>query len=298
VKCSGSPQALRIAGTIESLNGLLRPDVSMFQQQSLKPDETIRVSQSDADIKPQARASTSAGTAAPSGTVAIDLGIQIDRNNWIKTEEAQVELEGKLQIKKPAGAATDVTGVIHTVHGSVKVARKRFELVRGSINFVGGGNIDPDLDIVAQDRVQRYTVSANITGPASKPNLVLSSSPALEQADILAMVMYGRPVNQLNGSQQQNLQKQATEMAASQAGRAIADSLGLEDVGITTTEAGGIGVGRYASENIYISASQETVDPRKRQGTVSYYLTPEVNINTSTSTGYGNQIELQWHKDY
>ena len=87
-------------------------------------------------------------------------------------------------------------------------------------------------------------------------------------------------------------------MAASQAGRAIADSLGLEDLGVTTTETGGVGVGRYVTQNIYVSASQETVDPRKRRGSISYYLTPEININTSTSTGHGNQIELQWHKDY
>jgi hypothetical protein len=26
-------------------------------------------------------------------------------------------------------------------------------------------------------------------------------------------------------------------------------------------------------------------------------LPPEININTSTSVGYGNQIELLWHKD-
>jgi hypothetical protein len=27
-------------------------------------------------------------------------------------------------------------------------------------------------------------------------------------------------------------------------------------------------------------------------------LPPEININTSTSVGYGNQIELLWHKGF
>ncbi|HEY2486083.1 MAG TPA: hypothetical protein VGI36_13110, partial [Candidatus Binataceae bacterium] len=58
---------------------------------------------------------TPTGPAPPSGDVAIDLGIQIDRNNWIKTDEAQIELQGKLQVKKPTHASVDVTGVIHTV---------------------------------------------------------------------------------------------------------------------------------------------------------------------------------------
>ncbi|HEY2485959.1 MAG TPA: translocation/assembly module TamB domain-containing protein, partial [Candidatus Binataceae bacterium] len=298
VNCSGPTQSLSVSGAIESLSGLVRPDISLFQQQSLKPDETIQVAQSDVEQKPPTAASTPTGPAPPSGDVAIDLGIQIDRNNWIKTDEAQIELQGKLQVKKPTHASVDVTGVIHTVQGNVRVASKSFDLVRGDINFVGGAGIDPLLDIRAQKRVQNYTVSADITGPASKPNLALSSSPPMEQADILAMVMFGRPVSKLNGSQQQNLQNQAMQMAASQAGRAIADSLGLEDIGITTTETGGVGVGRYVGQNIYLSASQETVDPRKRRGAFSYHLTPEININTSTSVGYGNQIELQWHKDY
>src|SRR5262249_45283860 len=295
LNCSGSLNGLRVNGSIESLSGLIRPDLSLFQKQSLKPDETVQVSRPGAESKPATSGGTSPNVsgATPPGDVAIDLDIKIDRNNWIKTEEAQVELQGELQAKKPAGAPVDVVGTIHTVRGNVSVAGKRFDLIRGDINFVGGAQINPALDILAQDRVQNYMVSANITGLASKPDLRLSSVPSLEQADILSMVMFGRPVNQLSGSQQQNLQKQAMGMAASQAGRAIADSLGLEDVGVTTTETGGVGVGRYVTQNIYVSASQETVDPRKRRGTVSYYLTPEININTSTSTGQGNQIELQ-----
>jgi translocation and assembly module TamB len=300
VNCSGPLNGLRVKGTLESLSGVIRPDLSLLQKQSLKPDETIHVSRSDVESKPAASsgASPDTGGANRPDDVAIDLDIKIDRNNWIKTEEAQVELQGELQAKKPAGAPLDVVGTIHTVRGNMSVVGKRFDLVRGDINFVGGARLDPALDILAQNRVQNYLVSANITGPASKPDLRLSSVPSLEEADILSMVMFGRPVSQLNGSQQQNLQKQAAGMAASQAGRAIADSLGLEDMGVTTSETGGVGVGRYVTQNIYVSASQETVDPRKRRGSVSYYLTPEININTSTSTGQGNQIELQWHKDY
>ena len=300
LNCSGSLGALQIRGSIESLSGLIHPDISLFQKQSLKPDETIHVSRSEVESKQDlsGAASRSSSDANRSNDVAIDLGITIDRDNWIKTDEAQVELQGTLRARKPAGGPVDVVGTLHTVRGSVSMVGKRFDLARGDINFVGGAQIDPALDILAQDRVQNYLVSANITGSASKPTLSLSSAPSLEQSDILSMVMFGRPVNQLNGSQQQNLQKQAAGIAAAQAGRAIADSLGLEDMGVTTTETGGVGVGRYVTQNIYVSASQETTDPRKRRGSVSYYLTPQVNINTSTSTGYGNQIELQWHKDY
>jgi TamB, inner membrane protein subunit of TAM complex len=53
-------------------------------------------------------------------TLAIDLGITIDRDNWIKTDEAQVELQGRLKARKPAGGPVDMVGTLHTVRGSVE----------------------------------------------------------------------------------------------------------------------------------------------------------------------------------
>jgi hypothetical protein len=34
------------------------------------------------------------------------------------------------------------------------------------------------------------------------------------------------------------------------------------------------------------------------QAEIQYYLTPSMNLDTSASTNYGNEIKLQWHKEY
>jgi autotransporter translocation and assembly factor TamB len=109
----------------------------------------------------------------------------------------------------------------------------------------------------------------------------------------------GFGTNELRGGLQKDLQNQALSMAASHApaSQAIAGALGLNELRFTITSAG-VGFGRYLRKNVYVSASQSTSDMQNRQAEIHYYLTPSVYLNTSASTNYGNEIKLQWHKDY
>ena len=60
----------------------------------------------------------------------------------------------------------------------------------------------------------------------------------------------------------------------------------------------GVGFGRYLTQNVYVSASQSASNMQDRKAEIQYYLTPSMNLDTSASTNYGNEIKLQWHKEY
>jgi translocation and assembly module TamB len=211
-------------------------------------------------------------------------------------------LEGRLNIHKKRGREQpSISGTINTVRGTLVVASSQFDLTHGEITFTGGHDINPELLIVAQRQVQTYTVSATVGGTADKPTLTLGSIPDLPQADILSVMMFGKTTSQLSGGQQKDLQSQALSMAggyaASQIGQAVAQSLGLGELGVTTNSAG-VGLGRYLTKNIYVSATQSSSNMSDRRAEIQYYITPNVNVGTSASTNYGNEIKLQWHKDY
>lgn len=233
----------------------------------------------------------------------MNIDTTIQRRTWIRTEDSAVEIEGDVELVKAARGAPYLTGTIRTVRGSLTVADKIFKVTRGEIEFTGGSHINPTLDIAAQYTVPNYQVTALLTGTADKPVLSLSSVPSLPQSDILAVLMFGKPANQLNAGEQQGLQQQAATMAAgvatSQIGKAAAQALGLQDLGVTTS-AGGVGVGHYIGNNVYVSGSQATTSGQGQQGSVSLYLTPDLRLDTSASTNaqVGNQIELKWHKEY
>jgi len=300
----GTLAAIRIGGTIDVLHGVFRPDLSMTGS-APRPDQTIVVVKQWTAENPRQPPSPPANTQAANGpgldNLAIDLDVAIHRDTWIKTADFAVELEGDVNIRKKRGGDLVLTGTINTVHGTLVVAQHQFELTRGQIMFTGGHEIDPDLHIVAQCRVQSYLLSATIDGTANKPTLTLSSIPDLTQADILSVMMFGKTSNDLSGGQQKALQNQAVSMAggyaASKIGQAVAQSLGLGELGVTTNSSG-VGFGRYLTKDIYVSASQSASNMQDRKAQIQYYLTPSVSLDSSASTNYGNEIKLQWHKDY
>ena len=303
INAAGTMTAMHVEGRIELLEGVFRPDISVAGS-APRPDETVTVVHrwTDNPQKPPTPAQLPPATGPTFQNLAIDMDVVIDRDTWIKTADSAVELEGRLHIhKKHGGDQPTISGTINTVHGSLVVAGRNFDLTRGKIMFTGEQHINPELLIVAQRQVENYTVSVTVGGTAEKPTLTLSSIPDLPQADILSVMMFGKTTSQLSGGQQKDLQNQALTMAggyaASQIGQAVAQSLGLGDLGVTANSSG-VGLGRYVTKNVYVSASQSASNMSDRRAEIQYYITPSVNLGTSASTNYGNEIKLQWHKDY
>ncbi len=285
IDAGGSLTALNIRGRVEVLHGVFRPDLSVAGG-APRPDETVTVVHRWSETSPR-RPSPPVKNQATTGptfqNLAIDVDIVIDRNTWIKTADFAVEMEGDVHVQKRRGGELILSGAINTVRGTLVVAGREFDLARGHIMFTG------DL------------LSATVGGSANKPTLTLSSIPDLPQADILSVMMFGKPSNQLSGGQQKDLQSQALSMAgsyaASQVGQAVAQALGLGELGVTTSSSG-VGFGRYLTQNVYVSASQSASNMQDRKAEMQYYLTPSINLGTSASTNYGNEIKLQWHKEY
>ena len=305
VKCSGPTNALRVDARTEVLDGIFRPPLSLLQARSLEPDKTIKVSESwsvpaQGGSKPRDHSGPHANSIWQNSTLKLDTDIH--RNTWIDTSDAQVEIKGAIHVFKPPRAQPVITGRIESVRGSMAVAGKTFTIQQGQIMFTGGREIDPSLDIVAQYDTQGYQVLATINGTAKKPELALSSVPILSQSDILSVLLFGKPSNQLTDGQQKNLEQQALSMAggyaASQLGKAVAQALGLETLGINVAPGGGLGLGTYLMQNVYVSASQEAGGTYGHRASLGYYITPHLELETSASTTQGNQITLEWSKDY
>jgi len=307
IGCSGPMKALQIKGRTEVLYGVLRPQLELLEAESLKPDRTITVARSwkpPAPTPHQQKRNTAASSTLKFNNLAINLDLIIHRNTWIKTADSAAELEGKIHVYKPAHGKPILSGMINTVRGNLTVAGKPFTLSRGQIIFTGGQEIDPSLDLAAQYATSNYDITATITGTIKKPVLALSSTPDLTQADILAVLMFGKPVNQLTAGQQNGLQQEALSMAggyvAAQVGNSIAQALGLEALGVNVSQSG-VGFGNYLTKDIYVSASQETNPSAPgRKASLTYYLPFNLELDTSASTNstVGNQIELNWKKEY
>jgi translocation and assembly module TamB len=194
----------------------------------LKRDETIVVVKNgDTDVR------ASRQTQQPGATTdntffknaSVDLMLRAPGHVWIRHPNLVSEISGNIRAMKRPQRDVDLTGRIDIVRGWLNFQGRRFQLTRGAIQFSGGGKINPALDIVAQYRLPEYQVDAIIGGNTDKPSLTLTSQPRLEQADILALLLFGRPLNALNRNEQSSLQQSALNITSGYVAARIANSV-------------------------------------------------------------------------
>jgi translocation and assembly module TamB len=237
--------------------------------------------------------------------LTVALTVQIDRNTWIRHDQAEVELEGRLSIEKAPHGPIGVVGAINTVRGWIIYQQRRFDLQSGAISFTSRQSINPTLNIDARYTLRDYIVDVLVTGTARNPKLQLRSQPDLPQADILSLIIFGKTTAGLGQGQQQSLQQQALQMAGGYAagaiGQAVSQSLGLQALGLQMSGVGatgsGIGFGRYFGANTYVSASEDVSGQTGRQVSIQYFLWRWLSITTSTSTR-GSGVSATLHQQY
>ncbi len=145
-----------------------------------------------------------------------------------------------------------------------------------------------------------------VGGTASKPTLQLKSQPELAQADILSLLLFGKTTGALGQNQQAGLQQRATKMAtgavAHQIGQAVANSMGLQSMGIELNDVSStgpaVGAGHYLGQNTYVSASQPVGGTTGQKVSIQYFLMRWLSITTSTASDGSHEIDLNLVKQY
>ncbi|MCW5891677.1 MAG: translocation/assembly module TamB [bacterium] len=294
LRLAGSVPAPVIEGDIDVADAVIRPSVLPTSAPSLEADPTIEVvGLPPAAVEP-----------APPGPDLLDaltlgLRVRIERDAWIRRDDADIELAGDLQVTKTPQAPTLLRGRIRLVRGSYAFQGRRFTLERGVVIFDGENPPDPALQVEATHRAGDYRVVVALGGTATHPTLTLTSEPPLDQADILAVLLFGRPAHDLRREQSVDLQRQAVALAAGYVApelrRSVMDAFGLDTLDLGATE---VSAGRYLTQDIFLSISADFgAQPTQIVG-VEYQLLPRVSVKVSTSSRGSSAIDLLWGRRY
>ncbi len=289
-KIDGTVAAPRITGKFEVPRGELRPDLSFLDRGNtpVKRDPTITVVSTTASgksaVKPESNGQADSELWR---NASIDIQIRIPNNLWVRHRNGNAELSGNLRVTKASGGNPTVTGLIETIRGWVGFQGRRFTLTRGRLEFGGGEKIDPSLDIVAEYRAGNYLISAVVKGTAEKPTLTLASDPQLDQADILSVLLFNKPLASLEKSEQASLQQNAISItsgfAAAQIGQAVSQALGLQELGVDITN---------------VSVSQDVSGKYGQEVSAEYRITSDWRFSVSASTTGPDGVDLIWQKRY
>ncbi|MBI5472238.1 MAG: translocation/assembly module TamB domain-containing protein [Ignavibacteriae bacterium] len=216
------------------------------------------------------------------------LQLTIPKNTWLRGPDMQIELAGDMEVRK-RGEDFELFGDIRTVRGWYEVLGKRFEIESGILDFRGGKEYNPDLNIDAQytfrdENREERILALQITGKAYTPRFAFSlDDKRIELSDAIAYITFGRPFNSLSLGQKSSASEQglALGFAARQLSSALGRASGLDVLEIRGGETIGqssIAVGKYISNDLFMSVekqfgSGESDSPATQIITLEYELT-------------------------
>ncbi|HKW10360.1 MAG TPA: translocation/assembly module TamB domain-containing protein, partial [Gemmatimonadaceae bacterium] len=135
----------------------------------------------------------------------IDINLGINRNTWVRTTDANVEIFTDFPIEvHVARSALALTGAVGTERGDYTFLSKRFSIARGSATFVGTPDLNPTLQATAEYQVQltgapALNIQVLIGGTLKSPKLTLESDaqPPKSQSELLTLLAFGGPSSSL-----------------------------------------------------------------------------------------------------
>jgi translocation and assembly module TamB len=232
--------------------------------------------------------------------IGLNVAVQAPDEVLVQGRGLDARMRGDLQI----GGTTDspfVTGGFDLERGTFSLATGRLTFSEGRVSFNGAGlqnKIDPTLDFTAQTTIGDTTATMHITGLADAPVFDFSSSPAKPQDEIMALLLFGAPTQQLTPLQLAQVGAALASMSGVGGSNSlnplvkIQKSLGLDRLsigaGTTNPQTGqdsgaSIEAGRYVSKRVYIEAKQSTAGTSQVEADVD--LTKHLRLQTRLGNG-------------
>ena len=229
--------------------------------------------------------------------------MRLSRDALTGVGDINVVFSGDLAIRKTPHERVQLSGALQTVRGSYAYQGRRFTIERdGRLRFVGD-SFDPLLSITANRTVSGVLVRAALRGQATAPELELTSTPSLDESDILSLLLFNQPVNELAYAQRNELALQAATLASgfvvSPAVSAVGEKLGLdflelEPVGALGTTSFRLSAGRQIWKGLFVTYAREFSSEPYNEVLGEYELSRylRVRANASDVSGVRSRASL------
>ena len=184
------------------------------------------------------------------------------------------DLSGALNLEYDSSLAAVATGVVELA-GDYEVFGESLSLERGRLLFAGPlGN--PGLDVRAVREIESRAlaseaataaiipsqagalrVGVDLTGTLRAPQTRMFSEPAMNEADALSYLVFGRPLTGTGDAEAATLQSAAVSMGLRQALpviQRVGESVGLDELTVQSTDAdaGELMAGKYLGPRLYV----------------------------------------------
>jgi translocation and assembly module TamB len=315
VTLTGSLDAPVAAGEVTLLSGRLDVDTVMRRlgagPYATTPIDAGRPAGDPAPAQPGAASGPTPAEPRAARSLAdrlrVDIAVRIPdnfvlRGNNVRVGDSPIGLGrvnltigGDFRLVKAPAQEMVLAGELVTVRGTYAFRGRQFTIQRdGRIRF-GGDPTDPALDIVAERDISGVLARVALGGSARRPSLSLSSDPPLDEADILSLIVFNRPINELGTGDRESIARQAGEIASgfvlSPLTATLGETLRLDVFEITTSpDAGGsptVTLGDQIGERLFLKFSQQFGAQDFSEFALEYQVSRLLRLQAAFAEGAG-----------
>ncbi|MBN2242405.1 MAG: translocation/assembly module TamB domain-containing protein [Acidobacteria bacterium] len=228
-------------------------------------------------------------------------GLLIDNNLAELTVDADVRLTGGYY-------STGLVGRVNLEEGGrLRFHERTYRIERGIISLTDQTRIEPRLDIQAATRVGSYDITLTLTGTMGDLKADLTSDPPLSQPDIVALLLTGRQLEDLQGSglnvAREQVESYLSGQLATFLSQNVEEALGLSlvriDPSLISPEANPgarLTVGDDITDSLFLIYSMNLVDAGDRILSVEYDITR--NFLTELTRQSDNSYRFSLGQDF
>jgi hypothetical protein len=104
---------------------------------------------------------------------------------------ADINLNVIIPYKKHSYLSPQVVGNVTIRGGSFDFLRNKLLISSGKMHFLPNQAYNPILNIIAKNKIKKYFITLQITGPTENPTILLESNPELTEEQILGLLLAG-----------------------------------------------------------------------------------------------------------
>ena len=208
------------------------------------------------------------------------------------------ELGGQIRL---TGTARNIIpiGQLELIRGRVDLLGRRFTMTEGLIELQG--SLVPVIRLVAETQRDNITTRIIIDGEIRDPDITFESNPQLPEEEVLSQLLFGRGLDSISALQAAQLANAIAVLAGRGSEGIVSnlrDSVGLDDLDLTTDEEGDISVraGKYLSDNLYTDVQVEADGTSKIN--LNLDVSQELTARGSVGSDGDSTVGLFYERDY
>ncbi len=215
-----------------------------------------------------------------------------------------LDLKGDVVLEL-AGGEPYAKGSVEVIRGSVEpIGGRNFEIERGRVQFTGGPPGAAMLDVQAKYVSPSATVHVTVSGPATAPELKLSSEPSMDDATIALLIATGRTDFKPGSGGVAKGEEAGNAALAAIASKAFKDLVSDKlPVDSFTADASAIRAGKYIRDKVYVGYVRN-FEAKPEQGQnqnelrFEYQITPRWMFQVRAGDAQTGSASLMWQRDY